>query len=68
MKLKGVFHSTAVRLAIAIVTGIFFGFLITLFSGAFKTVCVQALLVTKQITSQVIFFMVPLIIFVCVAP
>ena len=68
MKLKALLDSTAIRLAMAIVVGIFFGFLITLLSGSLKTICVQALLVVKQITSQVIFFMVPLIIIGCVAP
>lgn len=68
MKLKDILHSTAARLAIAIVVGIFLGGLITLLSGIFKTTCVQTLLVMKQITSQVIFFMVPLIIIGCVAP
>jgi len=68
MKITKLIKSTAARLAIAIVVGIILGFLITLLSGTFKTICVQTLLVMKQITSQVIFFMVPLIIIGCVAP
>jgi len=68
MKITKLLKSTAARLAIAIVVGIILGFLITLLSGTFKTICVQTLLVMKQITSQVIFFMVPLIIIGCVAP
>ena len=68
MKITKLLKSTAARLAIAIVVGIVLGFLITLLSGTFKTICVQTLLVMKQITSQVIFFMVPLIIIGCVAP
>ncbi len=60
--------STAGRLAIAIVVGIALGFLVSPLSGAWKTVAVQGLLIVKQITSQVIFFMVPLIIIGCVAP
>ena len=59
MKITKLLKSTAARLAIAIVVGIILGFLITLLSGTFKTICVQTLLVMKQITSQVIFFMVP---------
>ena len=68
MKITKLLKSTAARLVIAIVVGIILGFLITLLSGTFKTICVQTLLVMKQITSQVIFFMVPLIIIGCVAP
>ena len=61
-------NSTAGRLAIAIVVGVALGFLISPMGGAWKTMAVQVLLVTKQITSQIIFFMVPLIIIGCVAP
>ena len=68
MKIKDLFQSTAIRLAIAIVIGIFLGFLVAPLSGVYKTIPVQILLVTKQITSQIIFFMVPLIIIGCVAP
>lgn len=68
MKITKLLKSTAARLAIAIVVGIIVGFLIAQLSGTFKTICVQTLLVMKQITSQVIFFMVPLIIIGCVAP
>lgn len=62
------FKSTAARLIIAIIIGIVLGFLIYPLNGALKTVMVQSLLVIKQITSQIIFFMVPLIIIGCVAP
>ena len=68
MRTKEFFKSTAARLAIAIAIGIILGFLITPMAESLKTVCVQILLVTKQITSQIIFFMVPLIIIGCVTP
>ena len=61
-------NSTAGRLAIAIVVGIALGFLISPLTGLLKEVMVQTLLIIKQITSQIIFFMVPLIIIGCVAP
>ena len=68
MKVKELFKSTAIRLAIAIVAGIVLGFAIAPLNGGYKTFFVQALLVVKQVTSQIIFFMVPLIIIGCVAP
>lgn len=68
MNLKKLFKSTAARLIIAIIIGIVLGFLISPLNGILKTVMVQILLVIKQITSQIIFFMVPLIIIGCVAP
>lgn len=68
MKVGKFFNSTAGRLAIAIIVGVALGFLISPMGGAWKTMAVQVLLVTKQITSQIIFFMVPLIIIGCVAP
>lgn len=68
MNLKKLFKSTAARLILAIIIGIALGFLISPLSGTLKTVMVQILLVIKQITSQIIFFMVPLIIIGCVAP
>lgn len=68
MNIRHFIKSTAGRLAIAIVVGIALGFLVASMSGFVKTMIVQALLVTKQITSQIIFFMVPLIIIGCVAP
>ncbi len=68
MKVISFFNSTAGRLAIAIVVGIALGFLVSPLSGFLKTIIVQTLLVTKHITSQIIFFMVPLIIIGCVAP
>lgn len=68
MNIKKIFKSTAARLIVAIIIGIALGFLISPLSGTLKTVAVQILLVIKQITSQIIFFMVPLIIIGCVAP
>lgn len=68
MNLKKLFKSTAARLILAIIIGIALGILISPLSGTLKTVMVQILLVIKQITSQIIFFMVPLIIIGCVAP
>ena len=68
MKLKELFQSTAIRLAIAIVAGVVLGFGVAPLTGIYKTIPVQVLLVTKQVTSQMIFFMVPLIIVGCVAP
>ena len=68
MNFKKLFKSTAARLIFAIIIGIALGFLISPLNGTLKTVAVQILLVIKQITSQIIFFMVPLIIIGCVAP
>lgn len=68
MNLKKLFKSTAARLILAIIIGIMLGFLIVPMSGYTKLVAVQILLIIKQITSQIIFFMVPMIIIGCVAP
>ena len=68
MNLKKLFKSTAARLILAIIIGIMLGFLIVPMSGYTKLVGVQILLIIKQITSQIIFFMVPMIIIGCVAP
>lgn len=68
MKIKTLFKSTAARLIIAIVIGIVLGLIIAPLTGTAKTVFVQVFLIIKQITSQIIFFMVPLIIIGCVAP
>lgn len=68
MNLKKLFKSTAARLILAIIIGIVLGFLIVPMSGYAKLVAVQILLIIKQITSQIIFFMVPMIIIGCVAP
>lgn len=68
MNLKKLFKSTAARLILAIIIGIVLGFLIVPMSGYAKMIAVQILLIIKQITSQIIFFMVPMIIIGCVAP
>lgn len=68
MKINTFFKSTAARLIIAIVIGIVLGLIIAPLTGTAKTVFVQVFLIIKQITSQIIFFMVPLIIIGCVAP
>lgn len=68
MKIKELSQSTAFRLAVAIVIGIIIGALAVPMSGPVKSILVQVLLIAKQITSQIIFFMVPLIIIGCVAP
>lgn len=68
MSLKKLFKSTAARLILAIIIGIVLGFLIVPMSGYAKMIAVQILLIIKQITSQIIFFMVPMIIIGCVAP
>lgn len=68
MKLNDLFQHTAILLLIAIFIGIAFGFCVVPLTGMYKTILIQALLITKLITSQIIFFMVPLIIIGCVAP
>lgn len=68
MNIRKLINSTAGRLAIGIIIGVALGFATTMASGLLKVIIVQGLLVVKQITSQVIFFMVPLIIIGCVAP
>lgn len=68
MRFDKFIHSTAGLLAIAIVTGILLGIFVSPLSGIWKAVTVHGLLIVKQITSQIIFFMVPLIIIGCVAP
>lgn len=68
MTVQRFINSTAGRLAIAIVVGVALGFLVSPLIGTWKTIAVQIVLIVKQITSQIIFFLVPLIIIGCVAP
>lgn len=66
MKIKELFRSTAIGLANAIVIGIVIGLLVASLAGVYKMIPVQILLMTKQLTSQIIFFMVPLITIGCI--
>ena len=68
MQINRLINSTAGRLAIAIFVGVALGFATSATAGLLKVIIVQTLLVVRQITSQIIFFMVPLIIIGCVAP
>lgn len=68
MQINRLINSTAGRLAIAIIVGVASGFATSATAGLLKVIIVQTLLVVRQITSQIIFFMVPLIIIGCVAP
>ena len=66
--MKKFLSSTIARLLIAIVIGIIVGFLCLLLPESVMQIPVQIFLVTKQVTSQIILFIVPLIIIGCVAP
>ncbi|MCF0197026.1 MAG: cation:dicarboxylase symporter family transporter [Bacteroidaceae bacterium] len=66
--MKKFLSSTIARLLIAIVAGIIMGYATCVLPDSVKDVLVQVFLVAKQVTSQVILFIVPLIIVGCVAP
>lgn len=66
--MKKFFQSTAVKLLLSIAVGIALGFLLMLLPDSWMGVPVQVLMIAKQVTSQVILFVVPLIIIGCVAP
>ena len=66
--MKKFLSSTIFRLLIAIVIGIILGFVCLLVPGGYQEIPVQIFLITKQVTSQIILFIVPLIIIGCVAP
>lgn len=66
--MKTLLKSTAFILICAIGFGIAIGYGIQLLSGGALDTVLQVLMIAKHITSQIIFFMVPLIIFGCVAP
>lgn len=66
--MKQFFKSTAVKLIIAIIIGSLIGYAIILTKGAVLDTALQIVMIIKHLTSQIILFMVPLIIFGCVAP
>ena len=66
--MKKFFSSTIARLLVAIVIGIILGFAVAALPDSVIEIPVQILLITKQIASQIIIFIVPMIIFGCVAP
>lgn len=66
--MKKFFESTAVRLVIAIFVGIALGYGVAALQGAALDVALQALMIVKHVAGQLILFIVPLIIFGCVAP
>ncbi len=66
--MKTLLKSTAFILICAIAIGAALGYGLQLLSSAALDTALQIMMIAKHITSQVIFFMVPLIIFGCVAP
>lgn len=66
--MKTLLKSTAFILICAIAIGAALGYGLQLLSGAALDTALQIMMIAKHITSQIIFFMVPLIIFGCVAP
>lgn len=60
--------STAVKLILAIILGSLMGYSITFTNGVMLDSALQIIMIVKHLTSQIILFMVPLIIFGCVAP
>lgn len=60
--------STAFRLIVSIFVGIAVGYGVLALPAGWEALPLQALIIGKQVTSSVIFFMVPLIICGCVAP
>lgn len=63
-----IIKKTPVRLAIGIVLGLFIGLLTLTLSQAARDVIEQTLLLIRQFVSQIILFIVPLIILGCIAP
>lgn len=66
--MKKFLQSTAVRLVIAIIIGAICGYGIIMLTGTAQESALQIVMLVKHLTSQIILFMVPLIIFGCVAP
>ena len=66
--MKKFLHSTIFRLLLSIIIGIAVGFLTLDTPDSVQAVLIQFYLITKQVASQVILFIVPLIIIGCVAP
>ena len=66
--MKKLFGSTAFVLIVAILAGTLAGYGIKLLDGDAVIVARETLMSLKKATGQVIFFMVPLLIFACVTP
>ncbi|MCF0194085.1 MAG: cation:dicarboxylase symporter family transporter [Bacteroidaceae bacterium] len=66
--MRNFFRSTIGRLLMSIVVGIVVGYGVMTLPEGIGAVFVQAFLVTRQVTSQIILFLVPMIIMGCVAP
>lgn len=66
--MKKFFKSTAFRLLLSIFIGALIGYGVEYLGDSVREGALQILMITKHISSQIILFMVPLIIFGCVAP
>ena len=66
--MKRFFKTTAGKLLLSIIVGIGLGYAILALPATLHDILTQVLLVTKQLTSQIILFIVPMIIIGCVAP
>lgn len=66
--MKKLLTSTAAILIYAIIIGIAAGYAVAALHGAALDAVLQLLMIVQHISGQIIFFMVPLIIFGCVAP
>ncbi|MCF0166766.1 MAG: cation:dicarboxylase symporter family transporter [Bacteroidales bacterium] len=68
MKIKGFFQSTIAKLLISIVIGVGLGYLMMLIPQRYVSIPLQFFMIAKDLTSQIILFIVPFIIIGCVAP
>ena len=66
--MKGFLGTTVGRLLLSIVVGVVVGYVVMALPEGIGAVFVQTFLVTRQLTSQIILFLVPMIIMGCVAP
>lgn len=66
--MKQFLKSTAVKLIVAIILGSLIGYAIVFTKGIVLDSSMQIVMIVRHLTSQIILFMVPLIIFGCVAP
>lgn len=66
--MKKFLKTTAGKLLLSIIVGIGLGYAILALPTTLHDILTQVLLVTKQLTSQIILFIVPMIIIGCVAP
>lgn len=67
-EMKNFLQSTAGKLILSIIIGIALGYVLKACPESISLVLINFFLIVKNITSQLILFIVPMIIFACVAP